>query len=122
MSLSAAINNAVKSAFDAVGDLKESFDFVSQGDQVYDPTTGQYTTDDVTDTVQGVKYDFEAREVDGEVVKRGDAKIIVQQSEFTETYRNYDHVNQGSKKWDIVSDMTVPGDSVAIFHVRLQNG
>lgn len=122
MSLATVFNNAAKTALDAVGDLKVAFGFVSKGTPTYDPSTGTYTSTDITDSLEGVLYDFENREVDGEVVKRGDSKILIKQADIAQPERNYDSVTQGSKTWDIVSVQSVPGDSIAIFHVRLQNG
>lgn len=53
MGLQATIQNLVGTAFDAIGDLKETVDYIHEGQEPdYDPTTGIVTSDSDTSTVQ----------------------------------------------------------------------
>lgn len=52
MGLQATIQNLVGTAFDAIGDLKETVDYIHSGQEPdYDPTTGAVTPDSDTSTV-----------------------------------------------------------------------
>lgn len=53
MGLTSTIQKLVGTAFDAVGDLKETVDYIHEGQEPsYDPTTGLVTSDSATTTIQ----------------------------------------------------------------------
>jgi len=122
VSLSAIFDDAVDSAFGAVGDLKIPVVVAWYGAQTYNPTIGEYSATRYPDSLDAVKYGFGHREVDGDVVLKGDAKFLVKQVDLSNPYRTYTEVVEGTKTWDVVNAESVPGDSIVTFHVRLQNG
>ncbi len=53
MGLQSTIQKLVGSAFDTIGDLKETVDYIHEGQEPsYDPTTGAVTPDSATTTIQ----------------------------------------------------------------------
>ncbi len=53
MGLQATVQSLVGTAFDAIGDLKETVDYTHEGQEPdYDPTTGLVTSDSATVTLQ----------------------------------------------------------------------
>lgn len=122
MSLAATITQAVASAFSAVGDLKVTATIKNETGRTYDTSTMTYSDGSpVTDSASVVKYDFKRNEIDGENVRHGDSRFMVQTSELTSNYRDYDKIIEGGRTWEIINDESVPGESIVIYQVRLVN-
>ena len=114
-------SDGVSTAFDVANDfgLLTTAILSSIGFQAYDNVTGLYSTNDETDTVSLVQYDFNTINVDGEVVKKGDTRLLIQESELNE--ESYKFITVGTKKWTVKNVERDPSGSIRIFHVRLQN-
>ena len=113
-------SDGVATAFKVANDfnLLTTAVFSSIGFQAYDNITGLYSTNDEPDTANIVKYDFKSINVDGETVRKGDTRLLAQESELN--YPNYKYITIGAQKWTVKNFETDPSNSIRIFHVRLQ--
>ena len=93
--------------------------FVNKG--VYDPANNTRTIDSTDDTVvQAVRLDYEKKQIDGEVVKRGDFRLIVETKDGftpnTEGKMLYD-----GKEWQIVEILEQrPADTVIYYEMQMR--
>lgn len=124
MSLASAIASAVDSAFDAAGDLKVIGSITNENGNTYNTTTRTFSAGTpVTDSlVSFVKYDFKRYEINGDTVRHGDSRFMAKTADLTSNYRDYDSITVDGRKWEIVGNESVPGESIAIFQVRLTSG
>jgi len=100
MSYKSLVQQQVNLAFKAIGDLKTEVSFVSQGEQTYNPTTGEVSSATTTTAgVMGVILSTESSVTDG----TGGMPIVVMEVLFNkedlpEDYGNFDTVElQGSE-------------------------
>tara|TARA_R100001143_G_scaffold61969_1_gene64051 strand:- start:19106 stop:19483 length:378 start_codon:yes stop_codon:yes gene_type:complete len=125
MSFQAIIQDAVGVAFDAVDDVKVAGTLTVRDNQSYNTGTRTYPdgTPDV-DSVEVIKYDFRAREIDGDRVRHGDTNIMVQLSELSSDYRAYQTFTEtvSGKVWRVISFDGIPGQAAVIYQLRLQDG
>ena len=119
MTLSTALVGAVEAAMSAVGDLKDvASAYMINGDPVYDDTTGTYTTPTKSDSnIPVLLYEFEAEEILSNVSFQTDQKLLLE-SRLLRNVTTPEYFVIDDVRWDVISPMRVPGDSVRIFHVR----
>ena len=123
MSLAAAINNAVGSAFIALGDLVVSGDATYQTTKIFNSETQTNEYNYVADTIDKiVQFDFTSQEKLNEGVNDNDYKFLIQLSELTQNVEDYKFITVGSKIWDIESIiLKESSSSVVVYHMRLRN-
>ena len=115
--------DAVKSAFDVCVSLGLTINgqcVAVTSTQYNNAGDDQYTDQEQLDNVTFVQYDFEESQINGNSVKQGDTRFMVQESELNQN--TYSHIILNSQKWSVVSAKTEPSNSIKIFHCRLQNG
>jgi len=81
----------------------------------FNPSTNVAAADTVTDTsIKAVKLDFDNHLIDGTTIKRGDAKLIV---DNTITPTESDRVTDASGAvWNVLSVMTIDPGGVEVYH------
>ena len=122
MSLAAAINNAVGSAFIAIDDLKISGSATYRTLKVNDIKTHKTSYNYASDTVDIVQYDFTSQEKLDEGVNENDYKFLIQISELTQGIEDYKSIKVGSNVWDIEGIiLRESSNSVVVYHMRLEN-
>lgn len=119
MSLADAVAGAAKAAMGAISSLTTTADiYMQSGDPVYDPATGTYTESTVSDSgVQVLLYDFEADEIISNLRFQTDQKALIEFRHLVSVTQPEWFVIDGVR-WDVISPMRVPGDSIRMFHLR----
>lgn len=126
MTLKAAIQGGVAAAFQAIGDLApelQAYERTRGAD--YDPDTSTVYTGSFVDVsgIKGVPYDFETQDIDGENVRNGDQKFILERQALSFTPCEYDVlVFTDGTRWSIRGIETDPADGTYIFHLRRDKG
>ena len=119
MSLADAVAGAAKAAMGAISSLTTTADiYMQSGDPVYDSATGTYTESTVSDSgVQVLLYDFEADEIISNLRFQTDQKALIESRHLVSVTQPEWFVIDGVR-WDVISPMRVPGDSIRMFHLR----
>ena len=119
MSLADAVAGAAKAAMGAISSLTTTADiYMQSGDPVYDSATGTYTESTVSDSgVQVLLYDFEADEIISNLRFQTDQKALIESLHLVSVTQPEWFVIDGVR-WDVISPMRVPGDSIRMFHLR----
>lgn len=119
MGLTNVLNSAAKAAMAAAGDLKITVDiYMINGDPVYDDATGEYTIPLKQDIdVEALVYEFEGKEVIEQVNFSTDQRMLVE-SRFIVNATAPSYFDIDGIKWDVISPIKIPGDSIREFHIR----
>lgn len=121
MGLRATIIAAVNTAFNAVGDLIETGTYKSVTGSSYSPATGGVTlTSTDVPLSRTVFYDFEEKEIDGDVVVLHDMQMMLPTADLGAVVPKHEDVftDSAGKTWEIQRRLTVPGNALTILHVR----
>jgi|VirMetMinimDraft_7_1064189.scaffolds.fasta_scaffold00120_4 hypothetical protein len=124
MALENLIASLVKDAFDILDDLPVlNATYVTEGDTAYDPATGTVSRPDTANIViaKSVFAQFTQREMerDPQIDGSVDQKMIFPRLPYNFVVNDNDIViHPDGTKWDVKKAVSVPGDSVAILHLR----
>ena len=83
MGLDDAIRDAVGSAFTAIADLATQLTYVVVTPGVYVPDAGTSFPPNTEHSTEGIILNYQDREFDGDRIRRGDRKILIEQAELT---------------------------------------
>lgn len=119
MGLDTVVANAVKTAFSIVKDfLTTATVYETLPDPVYNDATGTYTEVILEDSdIQILLTEYEGQEVVEKFNFQTDQLAVVEKRLMVNTSAPT-HFGIEGIRWDVISPMRVPGDSVRMFHVR----
>jgi len=120
MSMRALVADAVVTAFDIIGDLKQTATYTRKTNPTFDPVTDTMTVTNAVTTIQGVKSRFSAAEAKDEVNTLTDAIFIFKAADITFEPSKNDTITIGSTIWSVHRIMSVPGDLIWKLHIREQ--
>lgn len=93
--------------------------FTRQVETAFDATTGAKTYSDFTFTGYGAKFDYKSSEIDGEIIKRGDARLLLEKTEKEPDVG--DSAKIGDIKYRVMDVKTVsPADTIVMYECRLR--
>ena len=118
MSTSQVIQDGVKSAFKALGDLVavRQYNHVTEG--AYDDTTGSNSTSTVGYAIGMIRTAYDLEEVDGENIKATDEQFIAEARLFTFSPLTGDTITDGSAVFNIKSISQDPAKATYTFQGR----
>lgn len=116
------VKQLVGQAFDMVGDLKETVDYVQflEGDYDVDTSSPTYTYDWQTG-ISCIFTRFEEKEADDKVMVLKDFKVLIPAIKFNlviDQATEDTMVDSNGKAWNIIRYLGVTGGSLHRFHVR----
>lgn len=89
-------------AIDLITEYGQEADFLRSVNGEYDPTSGEYFTQDTTPySGMIVPNDYKEREIDGTIIQRGDVKVLAHK--MTETPAVGDQVTFGEIDYRIIN-------------------
>jgi hypothetical protein len=92
------------------------------GDMVYDPATDTFTPGtDVTETVKAVFTQFSVKDVDGELIKRTDKRVLIAASDLDAEPDTQTKIVDGSTEYSVINTETIkPGDTAILYMVQVR--
>ena len=94
--------------------------FTQRNEASFDPILGQKTSNTVVFTGFGVKSDYNQNEIDGTIVKSGDVKILLENTETIPKIGDDAAVN-GSGTFRIMDvNLTSPAEETIIYTLQLR--
>ncbi|MDW9531875.1 hypothetical protein RWE87_13285 [Sinorhizobium meliloti] len=116
------INGLVQTAFDIVGDLKETVTYKQFVEAGYDTNTSTpiNVTNDVPD-VQALFTRFTEEEKDDQVMVLKDWKVLIPATQLPITLGDVGEdtmLDSKGKEWNVRRYLGITGGSLHIFHVR----
>lgn len=92
------------------------------GSDSYDPQTDTFTPDSATDTsVRAVFTKFNKKDVDGELIRATDKRLLIAGPSLSETPETGDTVTDGSNVYDVVNtELVQPADTVVLYMVQVR--
>jgi len=120
MGLANTIQKAAKTAFSAIGDIPLICTYTSKGTPVYDPDTGGYTSTDTDyEDLEFLFEDYEAKDIDGTVIRVSDQKASIPSLNLTPTPKIKDEITDSdSNVWTVEGKGQDPARALWIFQVR----
>jgi len=122
MALKDLVAGLVVTAFEITDDLSEQITYHEQGDSAYDPATSANTAKTVVDHVISLAslpdYTASEQEKDESINGRTDIKCLFPLKDQTFTPNDNDTVTAKGVVWDIVKAKGVPGEGLAMLHLR----
>lgn len=119
MGLRSTIDKAVGTAFKAAGDIPKTLTYHSITIGAYNPATGTTSTTTATHSVQYIRQDYSAIEIDGEVVKPYDKRVILRQSTLPVTPKLTDTVVIDAVTWNVVNFEQDPAGATWVLQLRM---
>jgi len=118
--LNSLVPDMVDLGFDLADQIVVSATYTHTTSGGYDPATGGLTPVVQEPTVNVLEAVYKANEIDGDVVKIGDKKMIVRASELSTvtSVRLDDRITISGVIWQIVNFKFDPTETVYIFQVR----
>lgn len=94
MGLTTALRGAAEAAVVAFGDLTTAATYHSYGTSIYSPTAGTETESGGADTAveKMLIVDYEYKEIDGEIIKKGDENALIPYNFLTTTPKEADYL------------------------------
>lgn len=116
--------NATATAFEVAGQIVVVGNYIrtgAAGDPDYDPVTG--VIDEKAETIENVRglvLNFKTSEIDGQRVKLGDEKVLIQKVDVPTLAEpeQYDRFIAGAVRRDVVECQADPTNSIWILHCR----
>lgn len=123
MGLKTAINNAVKSGFNAMGSsandgIQTAITYTQVAVGSYDPTTGQRSTTTTDTTFDCIFYKVRDKEVDGIKIKINDIRLVFPQDRIDFDPSADDYITLNSRKFEIIQIREDPTSSVWVLFIR----
>lgn len=116
------INGLVQTAFDTIGDLKETVNYVQFEEGTYDTETSSpsYTYNYATG-IQALFTKFSEDEKDNEVMVLEDWKVLIPSTQLPLVLKDSTEdsiIDSKGKEWNVRRYLGITGGSLHIFHVR----
>ena len=118
MGLSDAIKGAAGAALTAIADLATQMTYVSVTPGVYVPDAGTNFDPTVEYSITGIIVNYKDREFDGDRIRRGDRKIIIEQASLTPIPNLSDRIEVGEIRYNILRIEQDPAEAIWILQVR----
>lgn len=111
---------AEKLAAKALGQYGVEVTFTQKNEAAFDPTLGQKTSNTVVFTGFGVKSGYTKNEIDGTVVKTGDVKLLLENTDIIPKVGDEAAVN-GSGTFRIINiDILSPAEETILYELQLR--
>ena len=115
--------NMANTALKQINDKGRSISIVSPGtDQVYDPATDSFTAGtDTALTVKGLFTQFAKKDIDGELIKTSDKRVLIAASSLAAAPETGDKITDGGITYNVMNTDTVqPGDTAILYMVQVR--
>lgn len=106
-------------ALSLLTDKGQSMTLTKRPSGAYSPATGSAPITETTEAVYGAAFDYNARDIDGTLIKRGDKRVIMEASDTVPT--STDTLTIGGVVHSIIEAVPVnPGGVVVIYKVQVR--
>lgn len=116
------VAGALTTVWTQCAQLVKAGTYTHVGTPTYDPVTGIPTPVNTAVAVNALILGFKTKEIDGEVVKNGDQKLLVRASEMTGITEagvdDYFTETATATVWRVLSFMLDPTKQFYVFHAR----
>lgn len=119
MGLSDAIKDAVGAAFSAIADLATQMTYVSIAPGGYVPSAGSTFSARTEYVTTGIIVDYKDKELDGDRIRRGDRKVLLEQSKLSPIPNLGDQIEVESSVYNILQIEQDPVGATWTFQVRV---
>ena len=118
MGLKETVAAAATAIFNGIGNIASTYTYLQDPTGSYDPATGAVTAGGTSYSISAVRYEYEAREVDGISVLATDARLLFLQSAAGFTPKIGDEVTVGSKQWKVINVIEDPANVTWDLQIR----
>lgn len=119
MGLSDAMKDAVGAAFSAIADLATQMTYVSIVPGGYVPSAGVAFPARTEHITTGIIVDYKDKELDGDRIRRGDRKVLLEQSKLSPTPNLGDQIEVEDLIYNILQIEQDPIGATWTFQVRI---
>ena len=91
-------------------------------DNAYDPATDTFTSGDPTDIfTKGVFTSFQNKDVDGELIKRTDKRVLIAGTSLSEIPNSDGKIIDGARTYSIINTEAIqPADTVVLYMIQVR--
>ncbi len=95
---------------------------ISDDDEVYDPATDTFTASGSDDyTVKGLFTNFSKMDIDGELIKRSDKRVLIAASSLSQAPDTDDKITDGTDVFNVINTEELkPGDTPILYMVQVR--
>lgn len=121
MGLKEIVQNAALSAFNSIGNLKETVTYKARTSSGYTPGSGPTGGTSSYTVTKAVFIDYKSNEIDGEVIRANDRRLLILASDLAVTPKTDDWVERtGGEIWVIKNIGIDPAQAVWDLQTRKQ--
>lgn len=120
MNIPNLVKNSVATAFKVAASMQVACVYHRITAGVYNPSTGAVGSTDTTTAINPIFGVYSQNEIDGSVIRTGDKKIVIRQSELAAEPKPDDFIveNVSTERWEVIEVTTEPTKQVWIVQGR----
>lgn len=113
--------NLQKTAQRLIGSFGQDVTYTDSVKGTYDPVTNTLISQKQEYVVKGVRMNYALSNIDGESVKQGDIRLLLEALDLPITPKPGDKISMSEETWEVISLLsTQPGDTVVYYELQLR--